>query len=111
MSSVTVNHKRAGAVVDRANADPNLANYDTATNTLTCPDVDQPTLDAARAAVVNSTGPARAQDKQAVRQEMRRKALRAHEQAVLDADAVFQTKLTEINAATTMAQLEAIDYP
>lgn len=111
MSSVTVNHKRAGRVVDRAGADALLANFDSATNTLTCPDVTQPVLDAARDAVVNSTGTARAQDKQAVRQEMRRKALRAHEQAILAADAVFQTKLTEINAATTMAQLEAIDYP
>lgn len=111
MSSVTVNHRRAGAVVDRANADALLADYDSATNTLTCPDVTQPVLDAARAAVVNSTGTARAQDKQRVRQEIRRKALRAHEQAALAADAVFQTKLTEINTAATIADLEAIDYP
>lgn len=111
MSSVTVNHQRAGSVVDRAGADPNLANYDTATNTLECPDVTQPVLDAARAAVVNSTGNARPKDKQQVRQEMRRKALRAHEQAALAADALFQTKLTEIDAATTLADLEAIDYP
>jgi hypothetical protein len=111
MSSITVNHRRASAVVERAGANPDLAGYDPATNTLTCPDVDQPTLDAARAAIVNSTGAARAQDKKEVRQQIRRKALRAHEQAILAADAVFQTKLTEINAATTLAQLEAIDYP
>ena len=111
MSSVTVNHQKAGRVVDRAGADPKLANYDTASNTLTCPDVTQPVLTAARAAVVNSTGTARTQDKQQVRQEMRRKALRAHEQVILNADALFQTKLTEINAATTLADLEAIDYP
>ena len=111
MASVTINHRRAGMVVDRASADPNLADYDTATNTLTCPDVTQPVLDAARAAVFNSTGTARSKDKQRVRQEIRRKALRAHDEAVLAADALFQTKLTEINAAATIADLEAIDYP
>lgn len=111
MASVNIGHKKAGAVVDRAGANPDLANYDTATNTLDCPDVAQPVLDAARAAVFNRTGTARAQDKQRVRQEMRRKALRAHEQAVLAADSVFQTKLTEINTAATIADLEAIDYP
>ncbi len=73
--------------------------------------MDQPTLDAARAAVANRSGNARPKDKQQHRREMRRKALRAHEQAILDADAVFQQKLTDINNATTIADLDAIDYP
>lgn len=111
MATVDIGHKKAGAVVDRAGADPAQATYDTTANTLECPDVTQPVLDAARAAVFNRTGTARPKDKQQVRQEMRRKALRAHEQAILGADAVYQTKLTEINAATTIADLEAIDYP
>jgi hypothetical protein len=111
MASVTINPPRAGQVVDRAGADPDIANYDSATNTLTCDDVDQPTLDAARAAVASRTATARPKDKQQRRAEIRRRALRAHEQAILDADAVFQAKLTEINAAATVADLEAIDYP
>lgn len=111
MASVNIGHNRSGQVVDRAGADPNQATYDPATTTLTCPDVDQPTLDAARDDVANRTGNARPKDKQDHRQEMRRKALRAHDQAVLAADPIFQQILIDINNANTLADLDGIDYP
>ncbi|NIT36977.1 MAG: hypothetical protein GTN49_10850 [candidate division Zixibacteria bacterium] len=94
--------------VQRAGGDRDLASYDIDTQTLTAPDVTDTDLANAKTAVDNRTANVRQRDRRRKRRAIRRAALQRHEDAVLAADAVYQTGLTDINAATTLADLDAI---
>lgn len=65
----------------------------------------------AKQEVINGTRAVSPRRKQEKRKLIRNKAKRAAIKVLLDADTVYQQKLADINAATTVAELRAIDYP
>lgn len=95
-------------IIDRAGGDPTLADYDSATQTLTAPDLTNTQLADSQAAIAGRTAPATTNDKRAKAATKADEALQRHNDAVLAGDAVYQAELTAIAAATTLADLDAV---
>ena len=95
-------------IIDRAGGDPSLASYDSETTTLTAPDVTDANLATAKAAIDGRTATATTNDKRA-RADLAALAARERaDAALLAADATYQTALTDIAAASTLADLDAV---
>jgi hypothetical protein len=99
------------AIIKAAGGDPDTAKYDEVAGELEVEGVTTDALKTARDSVVNGTLAPDAEARQAKRRAIRSAAREAAIQALLDADTVFQQKLVDINAATTLAELNAITYP
>ena len=95
-------------IVTRAGGDPALATYNSEAEVLTAPGVGDAALAAARDSVVNRTGAAEPAQKRAKDAALRAAALLRHTDAILAADAEYQTKLAAVIAAATLAELDAI---
>ena len=95
-------------IIDRAGGDPSLAEYDSGTNTLTAPDVTDADLATAQAAIAGRTATATVDDKRAKADVAAQSARERADAALLAADATYQTALTDIAAATTLADLDAV---
>lgn len=94
--------------LDEAGADQTLATYDNATQVLTAPDVSDAALASAKATVDGRTATATPNDKRRRAGEAKQAAIQRHQDAFLLADATYQTALTDIGAATTLADLDAV---
>lgn len=95
-------------IIDRAGGDPTLATYDSGTSTLTAPDVTDADLATAQAAIAGRTATATTNDKRARADVAAQAARQRADDALLLADATYQTALTDIAAATTLADLDAV---
>ena len=94
--------------LDVARADNTRASYDHATQTLTAPDVTDAALASAKAAVDGRTALATTQDKRRREEQARAAAMQRHFDTVLAADVTYQAALSDISAATTLADLDAV---
>ena len=95
-------------IVERAGGDPTLATYNPDREILNAPGVSDAALVTARDSVVNRTGAAEPAQKRAKDAALRAAALLRNTDAILAADAEYQTKLAAVVAAATLAELDAI---
>lgn len=108
MGTIVTAADSARDIIDRAGGDPTLATYDSATSTLTAPDVTDANLATAKAAIDGRTATATTNDKRA-RADLAASAARDRaDAALLLADGTYQAALTSIAAATTLADLDAV---
>lgn len=108
MGTIVTTPDSCREIIDRAGGDPTLATYDSATSTLTAPDVSDANLATAQAAIAGRTAAATIDDKRNKAAQGADAARQRADDALLAADATYQTALVDIAAATTLADLDAV---
>ena len=108
MGTIVTPPETCREIIDRAGGDPSLATYDSGTSTLTAPDVTDANLATAQAAIAGRTATASVDDKRDKANVAAQAARQRADDALLLADATYQTALTDIAAATTLADLDAV---
>jgi len=108
MGTIVTTPESCREIIDRAGGDPTLATYDSETQTLTAPDVTDANLATAQAEIAGRTAPATVDDKRTRAAEAAQAARQRADDALLAADATYQSALTDIAAATTLADLDAV---
>lgn len=98
-------------IVEEVGGDRNLTEYDPVAGMLIVQGVTDAELLTAKTAVTAGTRAATPRRKKEKRKIIRAAAKRAAIKVLLDADTVFQQRLADIDAATTIADLRAINYP
>jgi hypothetical protein len=99
------------AIINKSGANEDGVSYDPAAGFLSARDKSDAELTAARDAVRAGTDVPTVEDRDYKTREISAAALKAHHDAILVADTVYQAKLAEIAAARDIKTLEAITYP
>jgi len=106
MGTIVTPPETCREIIDRAGGDPTLATY--SVDTLTAPDLTDAQLSTAQAAIAGRTATASIDDKRKKAEVAAAAARQRADDALLAADATYQSALTDIAAATTLADLDAV---
>jgi hypothetical protein len=108
MGTIVTTPESCREIIARAGGDPSLSTYDYETSTLDAPDLTDRQLSDSQAAIAGRSAPATIEDKRRKDREKQIEAFARRDAAFLAGDTQYQTDLSAITAATTLADLDAI---